>query len=192
MTLTDILMIAATALSPFIAVQVTKWLEASKEARDRRLHVFRTLMATRAANVSTAHVQALNSIDFTFDGSQPLDKQVTTAWKEYLDQLNKQGPVDAAWIERRDDRFAALMIIMGKALGFDFDSVHIKKAGYMPNAHVDLESDQHNIRKAVLALLQGQAALPIKQVSASDRLPTGHTAPAGELSSAAKPKQLSE
>ena len=48
MTLTDILMVLATAISPLIAVQVTRYLDDRNEVRGRKLKVFKTLMATRA------------------------------------------------------------------------------------------------------------------------------------------------
>ncbi|MFX6755224.1 DUF6680 family protein, partial [Acinetobacter baumannii] len=59
----DILMIIAVLLSPVIAVQVTRYLDNKKEARERQLWVFKTLMATRALSLSPHHVEALNRID---------------------------------------------------------------------------------------------------------------------------------
>ena len=63
MILTDVLMVSATALSPLIAVQVTRYLDDCNEERGRKLSVFKTLMATRAYTLSPAHVEALNRID---------------------------------------------------------------------------------------------------------------------------------
>jgi hypothetical protein len=165
MTLTEGLIIAATALSPLIAVQVTKWLDARKEAHDRRLYVFRTLMATRAQRLSTAHVQALNLIDVNFDGSLPGDRDVTTAWKVYLDHLNTGDPSSAVWLDRYNEHFGSLLLKMGLGLGFDFDPVHIKRAAYSPHAHGELENDQHAIRKAVIDVLQGKAAVRVQTVN---------------------------
>lgn len=70
MTLTDVLMIAATAFSPLIAVQVTRHLDDRNEERDRKLKVFKTLMSTRAYNLAPAHVQALNTIDLEFSAKK--------------------------------------------------------------------------------------------------------------------------
>ena len=63
MKLAEVLMIIAVLLAPVVAVQVQKWLELFREDRARKLWIFKTLMATRAATVSPEHVQALNMID---------------------------------------------------------------------------------------------------------------------------------
>lgn len=163
MTSTEILMIAATALSPLIAVQVTKWLEGKKEAKDRRLYVFRTLMSTRAQRLSVAHVQALNLIDINFDGSGPLDSAVITAWREYLDQLSTGDPTATTWGQRNDDLFARLMVAMGRAVGYRFDAVHIKRGAYIPTAHARIDEEQAQFRAAMLALLKGETSLRVRR-----------------------------
>ena len=63
MTIADWLMIAAVLLGPIIAVQLTRHLDNKKEERERKLEVFKTLMATRAYTVSWDHVVALNRIE---------------------------------------------------------------------------------------------------------------------------------
>ncbi len=63
MTIADWLMILSVVAAPTIAVQVQKYLERFREDKAGRLSVFKTLMATRGAIVSSTHVQALNMID---------------------------------------------------------------------------------------------------------------------------------
>ena len=46
MILTDILMIMSTALSPLIAIQVTRYLADRDEETKRKLHIFKILMLT--------------------------------------------------------------------------------------------------------------------------------------------------
>ncbi|WP_373280609.1 DUF6680 family protein [Methylomonas koyamae] len=48
MTVSDIFMILAVLVGPVIAVQLTRYLDDKREVRDRKLQVFKTLMATRA------------------------------------------------------------------------------------------------------------------------------------------------
>lgn len=48
MTIADWLMILAVLLGPIIAVRLTRYLDTKKEERERKLSVFKTLMATRA------------------------------------------------------------------------------------------------------------------------------------------------
>ena len=48
----DIAIVVATLLGPVLAVQAQKWLERGREITQRRAWIFRTLMATRATNLS--------------------------------------------------------------------------------------------------------------------------------------------
>ncbi|MEC9267067.1 MAG: DUF6680 family protein [Pseudomonadota bacterium] len=159
----EILTILAIFFGPIAAVQVQKWLDSYRESRSRRIEVFKTLMATRAAAISKDHVQALNMIDLEFNSKKYI--QVTRAWKTYLDHLssfpkenqNQQG----YWSEKRIDYLAALLEEMGKSLGYQFDQVHIKKGIYAPEAHGKLETEQELMRKGVLELLSGERNLNI-------------------------------
>ena len=91
MTLTEALLITATALSPLIAVQVTRYLDDRKEVRGRKLKVFKTLMATRAYSLSAAHVEALNTIDLEFSPKRRAEKATLDVWQQYLDHLANTG-----------------------------------------------------------------------------------------------------
>ena len=90
------IMVGAVSVAPLLAVQVQKYLEILRERRSRKVNVFQTLMATRAARVSAAHVQALNMIDIEFYGRRIFwfvfrtrsEKGILEAWKIYLDHLN--------------------------------------------------------------------------------------------------------
>lgn len=64
-----------------MTVQIQKSIERYKEKNDRRLNIFKTLMATRGARVSFEHVKAHTE----FVGIT----SVTKAWKSYLDCLNE-------------------------------------------------------------------------------------------------------
>lgn len=48
-TIADWLMIFAVLLGPIIAVRMTRYLDDKKEIRERKLLVFKKLMATRAS-----------------------------------------------------------------------------------------------------------------------------------------------
>lgn len=171
MTLTNILTIAAILLAPLVAVQVQKWLEVFREERGRKLWIFKTLMATRAANVSPDHVQALNMIDLEFRGRRY--KKVTDAWKAYLDHLasfpkEEDETEQKRWGENRVDRLASLLIEMGKSLGYEFDEVHVKKSVYAPEAHSQIENENTLVRRGLIRVLYGEASLRM----VIDSLPT--------------------
>jgi hypothetical protein len=162
MSLTDILMILATALSPVIAVQVTRYLDEKKEERGRKLRVYKTLMATRAYNISPAHVEALNSIDLEFSAKRPLEKAVLDVWQQYLDHLGQSQMEPNQWNLRRVDLLVDLLYAMGKAVNYDFNKTQIKNGTYSPTAHGRIEDEQSRIRAMTLELLEGKRELPMK------------------------------
>lgn len=82
MAIADWLMIIAVLVGPIIAVQLTRYRDNLKE---RKLAIFKVLMATRAYNVSWTHVEALNRIDLEFDHNNRKEKAVIAAWKEYIE-----------------------------------------------------------------------------------------------------------
>ena len=88
MTPKDWIEILAVLLSPLIALQVSELIRGRQEQRNRRFEVFRALMATRAANLTVSHVEALNMIVVAFYGSNKKSKAVVEACKVYLDHHN--------------------------------------------------------------------------------------------------------
>jgi hypothetical protein len=102
--------------------------------KDRKLNIFKTLMATRGARLSFEHVRALNMIDTEFYG----EIKIIDAWKCYLDCLNENPSGENefnSWSSKKDDLFVTLLSTMATSLSYHFDSVHLKKAIYLPRAH---------------------------------------------------------
>jgi hypothetical protein len=161
MSLTDVLMILATAVSPLIAVQVTRVLDDRNEVRGRKIQVFKTLMATRAYTLAPAHVEALNRIDLEFSTKQPVEKAVLDVWQQYLDHLGDKSMETPAWSSKRVDLLVDLLHVMGQVLGYDFNKTQIKNGTYAPVAHGRIESEQELVRQLTLELLQGKRSLPM-------------------------------
>lgn len=67
MSNTEIIMVLAVFLGPVVAVRLTRFLDDRKEVRERKLWIFKTLMATRAYTLAQTHVEALNRIDLEFE-----------------------------------------------------------------------------------------------------------------------------
>jgi|SRR5437762_256161 len=88
---TDIAIVIATFSGPFLAVYVTEKQRKKADARNRKVHIFRTLMATRAATLAATHIEALNLLDVEFaDHPEVLDR-----WRLYKDHLyDRQYPPD--------------------------------------------------------------------------------------------------
>lgn len=181
-TISDILMICAVILAPLIAVQVDKYLEKKRNKNERKLNVFKTLMATRGKILDPRHVEALNMIDLEFDGEKP----VTDAWKAYLDHLinmpkypTSKGKNEeekksektiydsqmATWGGQRENYLADVLFSMGNSLDYNFDKTHIKRSIYSPQGHADIENEQQLLRRASIELLMGRITLPVETVA---------------------------
>lgn len=154
-------MILAVLLGPIIAVRLTRYLDEQKEIRERKLQVFKTLMATRAYTVSWAHVEALNRIDLEFEKNNKKEKAVVEAWKEYHDLLNNTGIPLEQWSIRRVDLLVELLHKMAIVLNYDFDKTHIKNSSYSPRAHGDIEAQQEALRRGTIEILEGKRVLPM-------------------------------
>lgn len=158
---TNFAIICATLLGPVLAVQAQKWLESNRAIKARRLDIFRTLMATRAATLSPIHVEALNAVPVEFYGTGKGLKAINDAWKLYLDHHSIEGPTTKLWVQTKQDLFMELLHLMSQFLGYSFSKAQIRRDIYSPRAHGDLEADQAIIRRGAVALLKGEIALPI-------------------------------
>lgn len=155
--LSDWIIAGCTLLGPVLAVQAQKWVESFREKRARRLTIFRTLMATRAQNLSAAHVEALNAVPIDFYK----DKKVMDAWEEYFMHLSStQIDTDPTWGPRRVDLFVRLLAVIGSRVDYQFNVAEMNRI-YFPNAHSDLDEQQNFVRKAVVELLKGDISLPV-------------------------------
>lgn len=162
MSLTDFLIITATALSPLIAVQVSQYLSSQKEVRHRKLWIFKTLMATRAQSLSPLHVEALNSIDLEFSAKDKKEKPIIDVWAQYLDHLGNDKMAADAWGEKRLELLIELLHVMGRALGYGFNKTQIKNGVYSPVAHGRVETEQEQLRQLVLEILNGTRPISMR------------------------------
>lgn len=154
--------IFAIYYGPIQALKIQRNLDEEREARKRKVYVFKTLMSNRATRLSPNYVQALNLIDVEFTGANDKEKAVREAWKELLDLFQNYKTTPNA-MDKSDELNAALLAAMGKSLGYDFDKVYLKKGAYYPEFSVNVELEQHSLRKRVLELLDGSGTrkLPI-------------------------------
>jgi hypothetical protein len=152
----DVVIATCTLLGPVLAVQAQKWVERFREKQQRRLTIFRTLMATRALNLSPQHVEAINSVPIDFYQ----DKSVIDAWEEYFDHLSRSGEGDAVWGQKRVDLFVKLLAAIAKKVGYNFNVAEMNRI-YFPRAHGMIEEDANIIRKGAAAMFKGEFALPL-------------------------------
>ena len=161
MTISDFLTIIAIFTGPIVAVQLTRHLDKKKEIRERKLQVFKTLMATRQYTISYDHVLTLNKIDLEFNGNNKNEKEVINAWKAYLDSLSTKSESSEFLFTKRTELLVELLHKMAIVLDYDFDKTHIKNSSYAPIAHVDIEDQDRAIRKGIIEILDGKKEIPM-------------------------------
>jgi len=161
MEVKDWLILLATLAAPLFAVQVTQFLDRKRQQRDEQLRVFKTLMATRAANLDPRHVEALNMIDVVFHSNAKVQIEIRRLWKQYLDHLSDKTYPKDSWGSRRVELLVELLHAIAVFLGFDFDKTHIKNQCYYPEGYGNLEDEQGVIRRSLADILSGKRPLPI-------------------------------
>ncbi len=157
----DIAIVIATMVGPVLAVQAQKWIERSREKKQRQIWIFRTLMATRATSLSPAHVEALNAVPIEFYGNSRHLKEIVDSWKAYLDYLSQENVPPEVWAQKRFDLFVELLHKMASFLGYNFNQVEISREVYSPKAHAQIQNEQDIIRQGVAKLFRGEIALPM-------------------------------
>lgn len=165
-----LLTIFAIIFAPIITLQIQKLIEDYKEKNNRKLLIFKTLMATRANTLSEEHVRALNMIDIEFYSQS----EIRDSWNIYRDHLNSQADRDEysqkRWEEKRSDYLADMLYEISKFFNYDFNKLIIKKGSYIPIAHGILSAEQTIIRKELVEMLAKGKPLKI-EVQAKDQVP---------------------
>ncbi len=155
---TDLAIVFATLVGPFLAVYVTEWQRKRADARNRRIHIFRTLMATRNATLAGTHIEALNLVELEFAGNSA---SVVDAWKMYKSHLADQHYPTDQWETRRRELMVELLYVMSRSLGYAFEKAQINTAAYYPGLYQQADIEMLETRRLWLEILQGKRALRI-------------------------------
>ncbi|MDA3779808.1 MAG: hypothetical protein PF487_06270 [Bacteroidales bacterium] len=171
MQISNVLTIIAIIIGPIAAVQIQKFIEKTKDKKNRKIYIFKTLMASRGSALSHSHVEALNRIDLEFSGERKYDK-VIQAWKEYFDNLSQkvddnQIPV---WSSKNEELLVELLFEMGKSLGYKFDKLLIKRNIYSPIGHARIEQEQENLRRNLNEVLDGNRVIPMTLIQDEEQI----------------------
>jgi hypothetical protein len=153
--------IIALIFGPVLAVIVSDRRSKKEEVARRKMHVFRTLMATRTTNLYYNHIEALNLVEIEYFE----DKDVMDYWRQYRNHLDNKEYSDRdypAWNGERQNKLNDMLYKMSLALGYSFDKSHIEKGVYYPVGYSEIESQQREIRSLLLELLSGKRQLPMK------------------------------
>ena len=181
----EFLVLIAILVGPFLGIWAQSKLENRRQSKQRKLDIFKTLMATRGTPLSPEHVGALNRIDMEFHGRK--EKMVRNAWntllnhfgefpkppslpaaqatqaehEKYEQEKQSYDFASAQWAERAVGLRISLLREMGNLLEYDFDEVHIKKAAYNPKLHEELEITQRSFLEAANEVFTGKRWLPM-------------------------------
>ena len=153
----------AVFFGPIVALGIQRNSEQRRDRRNRKLFVFRELMATRATRTHPRHVDALNAIEVEFSEGGKSDARVLDAWRLYLDHLAREVNPELLlqWNEKSDDLLTDLLYEMSHVLNYGFDKVMLKKNVYSPKAHGELEMDQYLLRKYIVEVMEGRRAIRV-------------------------------
>jgi hypothetical protein len=91
-----IAVVIATFCGPLFAVLMTRHIDKVRLVRERRLNIFRTLMATRRTFISAEKAVALNMVEIEFYGIQPVQE----AHREVMAHINAPRPLPDNWNDR--------------------------------------------------------------------------------------------
>jgi hypothetical protein len=141
----DWLTFFAIFLGPVLAILTQMFIQWMGEQKKRRVQIYQTLMALRAAPMHPDHIRALNSIDSIFDRRS--DKKVRDAWTNILEHVAQGDPKSREWQDTLIDRRVDLYQAVGKAVGYDHTVDYIKTRIYNPLYFQDVENDQVLIRQ---------------------------------------------
>ena len=153
--------LVATCLGPIAAVLVTRYNDARRAKHERQMSVFRTLMATRATDLNSERVAALNLIQIEF-ANHP---DVLQAWSGLLQHFG--GP--DATNEEEAKRFArertrlttVLLDKMARRLGMRVEQLDILEGVYHPRGFWQIEQEQQALRRLLLEIAAGQRAITV-------------------------------
>lgn len=166
MDITAWLTIAAIVIGPIAAVLVTRYVDERRDARARRMEIFRTLMRTRRTPHFAEHVGALNLVEIEFAKY----KDVIDEWKHLFEHLGTrytQGTGESLEAfnrrlnDERQSRLTLLLHAMAKSLGHKVDQIEILQGGYGPQIWADIEDEQTAVRRLLLDILSARRPLPV-------------------------------
>lgn len=152
--------IGAIVVGPILAIQIARKRDIEREAKERKLRVFRDIMGTRGVLLDPAHVAALNVVEIDFYE----DREVVSAYRSYMQKLNSAAPTDdqsTRFYDEKDDLFLDLVQSMGRHLGYQFDKRELQRTGYAPKGWFDDQNLQRDNAIRLASLLEGKRTLPI-------------------------------
>jgi hypothetical protein len=163
-----IAVVIATLLGPVSAVFVTRWIDAERDQRNRRMEVFRSMMGARRAPLSPERVRALNMVEIEFHGV----KLVEAAYRDLFQHLHTSSQVNReAWQETSRKLSTRLLTEIAKVLGYKLQQLDVLDGGYYPQGFADIETEQQAVRRLLIELLSNKRPISVSPAIASPPAP---------------------
>lgn len=123
-----VITIIATAISPLIAVQVTRNLDHKRQEDEEKLRIFRTLMENRMARMlSTDYAKALSLVDVVFCQSSSQEKAIRDAFSKHVVALGDTNNLTEQLNSLHD-----MLYLMAERVGVDVSRQVIARNGIFP------------------------------------------------------------
>lgn len=162
-----IAVVIATLLGPVLAVWVTRHNDETRQIRERRMNVFRALMATRRATLAAERVTALNMVEIEFHGVAPVEN----AYRDVMRHINHARPLPQNWGSEQLKLVTRLMSEIGKSLGYELQQLDMLDGGYYPEGLADIEAEQQAVRRAIIETLCGNRPLRVSPAAPAPPAP---------------------
>ena len=159
-------------ISAIVAVYITRYVDANKIDKERKLDILRHLMKTRNIRLHPDHVMSLNLVPLVFSN----DPKVIEKFKNYIEHLYTKIPNDqdegVRFEKKRDLLFWGLISAIAKSLGVEIEPQEAEHFGYVPNGWTTTENEQAQLRKLLIAVLGGNAAISVRPAPQERLTPT--------------------
>ena len=130
----------------------------------------------RSNRLSPEHVQALNTIELAYYGTQgndgtprrsKVDNEVITSWREYFRHLDIDGRTfDEArkqqWAVQANELFLNMLEKLAVANRFKFDRDQLRSAHYHPEANVTQDNENATMRRLIIGVLSGEQPITVR------------------------------
>jgi hypothetical protein len=162
-----IAIVIATFAGPIFAVLVTRHIDNVRRTQERRLAVFRSLMATRRAMLSADKVTALNMVEIEFYRIQ----SVQDAHRDVMAHINTPPPLPPGWNDRHRTLLTRLLSEMAQVLGYELQQLDVLEGGYYPQGFLDIDIEQQAVRRAFIEVLSGRRPLAVSPAAPAPPAP---------------------
>lgn len=151
--------LGATFLGPIGAVLVTRFIDAQRDRRQRRMWVFRALMAYRAVPMNPDRIGALNLIQIEFSKNG----KVLAAWAGLMKNYATRPGEDDRERHLRDREHLYILLLqeIGRNLGVRMEHFDILEGAYYPEGAAVAEWEGNAVRRLFAEIATGHRALPI-------------------------------